>query len=208
MEAPTRDLRTRRWIGRLIRTGLIAVAVVFVASWGWMKVSGGRNFVFSRANHGSGRTIGGVSGVESAVTDASLGAGDLRIYNRDSTVDLVLRGSQVLAGLSPMTIAKVQADMAKGSDKETSGLGGMIASTVKKTVASTIGTHVAYPVANIRDIRFEDGQLLIEHTNGTETRLFGSTKVNGRDAGKLFEETDADRFIEAVRARRRELRGR
>lgn len=206
MEAPTRDLRTRRWLGRLIRVGLIGVAILFVASWGWSKI-GGHNLVFARSGRGSGRTIGGVSGVEGAVTDASLSPGDMRIYNRDSTVDLVLRGAQVLAGLSPKVVAKVQADMAKGSDKDASGLGGLIASTVKQTVANSIGTHVVYPVANIEDMRYEDGQLVIEQTNGEETRLFGNSKVNGREAGKLFDEADAKRFIEAVRARRRELGG-
>jgi hypothetical protein len=202
MEAPPRDVRSRRWIGRLIRLGLIAFAVVLAATWIAHRVPHDTVVVGRGGRRGN---IGGVSGVQGAVSDASLGPGDMRIYNRDSTVDLILKGNQILAGLSPMTVAKVKAEMERSSAKDTSGLGGFIASTVKQTVASTIGTHVSYPLSDIREIRFEDGQLIAERYNGRETRLFGDTKVNGREQGKTFDERDAERFIEAVRARKGQL---
>src|SRR5512146_216911 len=70
----------------------------------------------------------------------ALGPGDMRIYNADSSVDLILQGNKILAGLSPKTIAKVQGDLRRSAEKDTSGFGGSIAQMVKKEVAGAIGT--------------------------------------------------------------------
>jgi hypothetical protein len=140
-----------------------------------------------------------------AVPLEAMNAGDLRIYNSDSAVDVVLAGDRVLAGLSPKTVARVRAEMEKSAAKDTSGLGGSIAQMVKKQVAGAIGMHVVYPLAEIRDMRYEDGHLIIEKTNGSATTLFKNTKINGdREAGE-FRPEDAQRFIEAVRARKKSL---
>jgi len=181
---------SRRWIGRLARIGLVLIAIVFIATWFGRKAS---------------RKIPNVRVQRAEVTDQALGPGDLRIYNSDSSVDVVLHGAQILAGLSPQTAAKVRADMAKDVDKDSSGLGGFIAQTVKQTVASAITTHIVYPVSDIEDLRYEDGQIIIERRNGDETRLFGDARVNGREQGKTFREADAERFIAAVRARKAEI---
>lgn len=203
MEGSTRELRSRRWKGRFIRLGLVALAIAFIGLWIRPKIS--HDHGSARRGRGTTRSVGGVSGIQGAVPNASLGPGDLRIYNHDRTVNLVLRGNQILAGLSAETIARVQAEMARSSEKDSSGLGGLIASTVKQTVASTIGTHVIYPLSDIREIRYDNGRMTIERMNGNETQLFGNTKVNGAEQGKTFDEADAERFIEAVRARKREL---
>lgn len=206
METPTQLRKERRWKGRFIRLGLVFLAVGVGVFWIQRKVGDHESIVIGQGDRRTVRTVGGVSRVARNVENVELAAGDMRIYNRDSTVDLVLRGAEVLAGLSPKTVAKVQAEMQKSSDKDSSGLGGLIASTVKQTVASTIGIHAAYPVSSIENMRYEDGQLVIEHTNGKTTRLFGDTKVNNREQGKTFDEDDAQRFIEAVMRRKRELR--
>ncbi|HMC54705.1 MAG TPA: hypothetical protein VKH19_05995 [Gemmatimonadaceae bacterium] len=181
---------SRRWIGRLARIGLVIVALVFIGTWFGRKAS---------------RKMPNVRVQRAEVTDQAMGPGDLRIYNGDSSVDVVLHGAQVLAGLSPQTAAKVRADMAKDADKDSTGLGGFIAQTVKQTVASAITTHIVYPVSDIADLRYEDGQIIIERRNGDETRLFGDARVNGREQGKTFREADAQRFIDAVRARKAEI---
>lgn len=176
----------RRWVGGMVRAGLIAIAILLIATW------------LARRLPNRGR----ISVQREPVAEETLMAGDLRIYNRDSTVDLILKGNQILAGLSPKTVAKVKAEMEKSSAKDSTGIGGLIASTVKQTVASTIGTHVAYPLSDVRDMRFEDGQLIIERRDGGKTRPFGDTKINGDEKRKSFSAADAKRFIEAVRARK------
>jgi len=215
MESPTQLRQQRRWKGRFIRFGLVLLAAGLVVGWIARKRSrddSDSRIVVAGDARSEARAVARarsrgieIAGVRRGVEETPLGAGDMRIYNRDSTVDLVLRGPEVLAGLSPKTVERVRAEMAKSSDKDSSGLGGLIASTVKQTVASTIGTHVAYPVSNIEAMRFENGQLIIEHTNGKTTRLFGDTKVNNREQGKTFDAADAQRFIDAVMARKKEL---
>lgn len=191
MEPSTRDLATRRWVGRLVRVALVLLAIVIAGSWIGHKVS--------RKTHNM-RVVNTVP-----TPDNELAAGDMRIYNGDSTVDLILRGNQVLAGLSPKTVARVQSEMQKSSVKDSSGFGAIISSTVKSAISSNIGMHAAYPVADIRDMRYEDGQLIIERADGSETRLFGDAKVDRRNVSKTFREDDAERFIAAVKARQAEL---
>ena len=183
------ELETRRWVSRLVQAGLIVLIVFFVASWFWRRTPRPRDIRVQREQ----------------VTQEALGPGDLRIYNSDSTVDLILKGNQVLAGLSPKTVARIRGELDKPSTKDTSGLAGMIAQTVKQTVSSNIGMHVVYPVSEIRDIRYENGNLIIEKQGGGETRLFEHSKVDKNET-RGFPEADAQRFIAAVRARKAETR--
>lgn len=131
----------------------------------------------------------------------ALGPGDMRIYNADSSVDLILQGNKILAGLSPKTIAKVQGDLRRSAEKDTSGLGGSIAQMVKKEVAGAIGTHAAFPVGNIRDIRYKDEQIVVDWKDGGHYQLFGNTKVDGSKVSNTFPREDAERFVAAVKAR-------
>lgn len=179
------ELKERRTVSRLVRFGLLALAIILGASWMMRRVPGR-----------------GTIGVETEVpTVDALGAGDLRIFNEDSTVDVILSGNQILAGLSPKMVAKVRADLQRSTERETTGVGGSIAMIVKKTVSEKIGMHVAYDVADVRDIRYDDGRLVLEWKRGGEHRLFGKMKVeDDRDADR-FREADARRFIAAFKAR-------
>src|SRR5512146_2164348 len=131
----------------------------------------------------------------------ALGPGDTRIYNADSSDDLILQGDKILAGLSPKTIAKVKGDLQRSAEKDTSGIGGSIAQMVKKEVAGAIGTHAAFPVSNIRDIRYEDEQIVVDWKDGGKYQLFGSTRVDGSKVSNTFPREDAERFVAAVKAR-------
>ena len=183
------DLATRRWVSRGVRLGLIALVFVFIGALFWRRAP---------------RVVGGVDRIRvqrEVVAPETLGPGDMQIYNSDSTVDLILQGNRILAGLSPKTVAKIKGEMDRSRNKDTSGLGGLIAQTVTSTIASTIGTHAVYSLSDIRDLRYEDGDIIIEQRRGGETRLFHNVKVDKSEA-KGFPEADAQRFIEAVRARK------
>jgi hypothetical protein len=181
------DDSSRRWVARFIRLGLVILAIVVVASWIGRRTP--------KPEHMRVET-------DVPVSD-SLRPGDLQIFNTDSTVDVILSGNRILAGLSPKTVNKVKQELDTSAAKD-SGLGGSIASLVKKTVAGAIGTHMAYQLADIRDIRYHEGRLVFEWKNGGNHDLFGKTKVNGRD-GNTFRTEDAERFIEAFRARKKAL---
>ena len=182
------DTSSRRWVAGLIRFGLVILAIAVVASW------------FKHRAPEQGRVR-----VQTEVPPPdSLGAGDVRIYNADSTVEVILSGDKILAGLSPKTVGKIrqQLDTSHATD---SGLGGSIATLVKKTVAGAIGTHAVYHLGDIRDVRYEDGRLVFEWMDGGDHNLFGSTRVDGKRQGNTFRADDAERFIEAVRARKKSL---
>src|SRR3954469_17110811 len=157
----------RRFVGGVVRVALVVLALFLVVSW-----------ISHRRVERAARNVR----VERAVSPTEvLGPGDLRVFNSDTSVELLLRGPDVLAGLSPKTVARVQSEMERSSAKDTSGLGGMIASTVKRTVAASIGTHVVYPVSDIREVRYEDGGIVLETGAHGTVRLFNNTKVNRND---------------------------
>ena len=135
----------------------------------------------------------------------TLAPGDIRIFNEDSSVNLVLRGAEVLAGLSPQMRDRITQEVAQSTTDDTTGFGAAIANVVKTTVASAIATHAVYPVRDIREIEYEDGQIILIRNSGRRVELLGSMKTDGEKVSRTFAREDALRFVEAVRARKRAL---
>jgi len=125
----------------------------------------------------------------------------LTATSADEAESLVLSGDHILAGLSPKTIAKVKLKLDSSAARDTGGLGGSIGKLVKNSGAGAIGTHASYPLSEIRDIRFDGDQIVVDWKSGKHGELFGNTKVNGENISSSFRPDDAQRFVEAVRAR-------
>ena len=178
-------MNSRRVIGGLIRVGLVFLAIWLVAGWVRRRVS----------NHQHVR-------VEAQAPPDSLGPGDMRVYNADSSVDVVLMGDKILAGLSPKMIAKIKGGLDESRSGDTSGLGGMISQIVKSSVAGAIGTHAVFPLSDIQDIRYDNGKIRVKWTDGGDRELFNGTSVNHQKVSDSFNEADAKRFVEAVRTRK------
>ena len=137
---------------------------------------------------------------------SQLAAGDMQLFNEDSTVDLILQGRHILAGLSPKTVERVRNEIRNAGPDDSSGIAGFIASTVKEQVADKIGTHVRYDIAEIDDIRLEDDRLVIDWRSGKQQQLFESVKIDGeRGRANRFPRDEALRFIELVKARQRQI---
>jgi len=179
---------SRRLIAGLIRFGLVILAIVLVA--GYFK----RRLPKHRDLH-----------VATAPEPDSLGPGDLRIYNTDSTIDLVLKGDKILTGLSLKMVEQIKAKLDTSASKDSSGIGASISSMVKRSVAGAIGTHAAFPLTEIRDLRYANGQVTFDWTDGRERPIFENTNINGTKVSKSFREEDVQRLIAAVRARKAEL---
>jgi hypothetical protein len=179
---------SRRLIAGLIRFALVIIAIVLVT--GYVR----RRLPKHRDLH-----------VATAPAPDSLGPGDLRIYNTDSTVDIVLQGDRILAGLSPKMVEQIKAKIDTSTSKDSSGLGASIGNIVKRSVAGAIGTHAAFPLAEVRDLRYVNGQVRFDWTDGRERQIFENTDINGTKASKSFREEDVQRLIAAVRARKAEL---
>jgi hypothetical protein len=176
---------SRRIVAGLIRLGLIALALVLVVGFFKRRVHRNEPIHVQR---------------EAPATE-TLAPGDMRIYSADSTVDLVLSGDHILAGLSPKTIAKVKMKLDSSAAGDTGGLGGSIGKLVKQSVAGAIGTHASYPLSEIRDIRLDGDQIVVDWKSGKRGELFGNTKINNEKISSSFRHDDAERFVEAVRAR-------
>jgi hypothetical protein len=177
---------SRGIVAGLIRIALVVFAIVFVTGYVRRK--------FSHETH--------VRVTKEVPPVDSLGEGDVRIFDADSAVDLTLIGDKIMAGLSPKTVAKVKDELDKSSDGDTTGIGGSISQIVKRSVAGAIGTHAVFPLSDIRDIRYENEQIVVDWTDGGHHELFGNTKVNGTKESKSFRRDDAIRFVEAVRAKK------
>ena len=178
-------MNSRRVIGGLIRFGLVILTVVLVIAWGKHK--------FSNRDHVR---------VETQAPPDSLGPGDMRLYNADSTVDVVLIGDRIMAGLSAKTVNKVKGELEASRSKDTTGLGGMIGQIVKTSVAGAIGTHAVFPLSEIKDIEYADGRIRVQWNDGSNRDLFSNTTVNKEKVSNSFNETEARRFVAAVRARK------
>ena len=135
---------------------------------------------------------------------ANLGAGDVQILTTDGNFDVTLSGDRILAGLSDKMVAKVRDEMAKSSGND-SGLGAVIAGAVKSSVASAIGTHISYQLSNLKELRYEDGKLIVVTNDGDTHGLSGDSKDGNRKEKAVFAKADAQRLIEAVNARKKEL---
>lgn len=189
------ERKRRRLMARFVQLALVMLAV-------------GIGVAFVAARRGDGPDVGVESGNMTFSTDvpaaADLAPGDVQIFNVDSTVDLILRGDRIYAGLSPQTVAKVRAKLAESATGETNGIGALIASAVKDQVADKIDTHARYDVHDIRDIRIENERIVIQWKSGKEQRLFETIKSDGSGDANRFRREDAMRFIELVKARQKQ----
>jgi hypothetical protein len=185
------ELAERRIVARIVRFGLIALAIMLVAGWFLNRV---------RPDHPV-RFEAEVSSMP------ALGAGDMQLFNEDSTVDLILAGDRITAGLAPRMVTQIREEMARVGERESTGLGGSIARIVTEQVADKIGTRVVYSIRDIEDIRYDDGRLVVDWRSGRDAQpLLGNVKVDGDRDSNRFSRDEALRFIEAVRARKAALR--
>lgn len=135
-----------------------------------------------------------------ADTALVLGPGDVKITNADTSVDMALVGQKIVVKLSDKTMAKVH-EQTDTMGIQGSGLGASIEKMVKRTVASTLGQQMEYPLSEVKDARYENGTILID-VNGQQPRLLADTKVGGKKLMESFRPEDAERFVAAVNARK------
>jgi hypothetical protein len=144
-----------------------------------------------------GRDAGRVGHRDSALT---LGPGDVKITNEDSSVDMAVVGQRIVVRLSDKTMARVRekTDTSKLTD---SGLASSIKRMVNRTVESTLGQQFEYPLSDVRSARYENGAIVLD-VNGREPRLLANTKVGGKKLLESFRPDDARRFVAAVNAKK------
>lgn len=188
------EKRRRRTILRFVRLGLLVTVVIVAAR---LVAGDGRRSDRSERSERRERVR-----VERLRRDAPNPATvDVRIISIDGNVQLMLRGNEIYAGLSDETVQRIRTDLARERGADSSGMGAAIAGLVKKTVAENIGTHAVYNVHSIADVDVDDGRIIVTGHDGKRTALLGSIKTEGDKEGVRFSDDDAERFVEAVRAR-------
>ena len=190
------ERKSRRLKASFIQLGLIVLAV-------------GIGIAFIANRRGDGSDVDVERGTTIVLppnipAPTALGPGDMQLLNADRTVDLILRDRTILAGLSPQTVERIRTKMRERGPGDSSGLGGMIATTVRNQVADKIGTHISYDIDDIRDIRLDGDRLVIEWKSGKEQELFESVKIDNKGDANHFIREEALRFIELVKARQRQ----
>jgi Cu/Ag efflux pump CusA len=82
-----------------------------------------------------------------------------------------------------------------------SGLGASIEKMVKRTVASTLNQQMEYPLAEVKDAKYEDGKIVLERNDG-KSGILANADVNHRKLLESFRPEDAQRFVAAVNAKK------
>ena len=143
-------------------------------------------------DRGSARVQGGLAHRDSVLT---LGPGDVKIVNEDSSVEMAVVGQQIVVRLSDKSMEKVR----EGTDTThtDSGFGGSIERMVKRTVQSALGQQMTYPLSEVRDARYEGGTIVLDGL-GKQPRLLANAKFNDRKLLESFRPDDAKRFVDAV----------
>ena len=130
----------------------------------------------------------------------SLGEGDVRIVASNGGVDLALIGDSISTGLSAQALRTVRAETDTAAVSGT-GFGAQIEKMVKGTVQGAVGTRIAFPISDVREVRY-DGEKLVFEWTGKPRTLFDKTKIDGKPLLASFAPEDARRFAEAVNARK------
>jgi len=134
-------------------------------------------------------------------TARKLGPGDILIANTDSSIELGLYGDSIVTGFGTKVLNEIREKTDTGAVSG-DGLAASIEKMVKNTVADAMGHQIKYAVADVQDVRFEDGKLLFFWKDGSRMRLFENTKQNKKPVSETFKPDDAQRFVAAFKARK------
>lgn len=130
---------------------------------------------------------------DSALT---LGPGDVKVVNEDSSVEMAVVGQQIVVRFSDKTMEKIRQQT--DTTHTDSGFGGSIERMVKRTVQSALGRQMTYPLSDVRDAKYEDGAIVLDANSGKQQHLLANSNFNGKKLLESFRPDDAKRFVDAV----------
>ena len=122
------------------------------------------------------------------------------ILTTDGQIELGLTDRVLFSRLSKETQAEVATEMREASEEQ-DGFGGRIARAVTDAVAQGIGTAVQVPLDDVRDIRVDDGRLVIEMIDG-DPSPFEGVKTDNVPIFERISPTDAQRLADAFESAR------
>jgi hypothetical protein len=134
-------------------------------------------------------------------TARKLGPGDILIANTDSSIELGLYGDSIVTGFGSKVLNEIRVKTDTGTVSG-NGFAASIEKMVKSTVADAMSHQIKYAVADVQDVRFEDGKLLFFWKDGSRMRLFEDANQNKKPVSQTFNPDDAQRFVAAFKARK------
>ncbi|NIP82272.1 MAG: hypothetical protein GWM90_24850 [Gemmatimonadetes bacterium] len=118
------------------------------------------------------------------------------MLSEDGNVKMGLTDEFVYFALSERALEEARAEMREEADKE--GVEGFFGGVLEKTVGKALGFRAKYPVAEIRDIRWEDGAMRIDFMD-PDRSLDRSFRVDDEPVAEAFSEEDVRAFGDAFR---------
>lgn len=119
------------------------------------------------------------------------------ITNRTDELELVLTTAGVALKLSEQKLAEIETKLdQERDDGDESGAAANFKNFVLDSVESMLNQQVAYPLDSVREMRWEDGEIVIE-VDGEGFISFKEVSVDGDMALETFDEKDALAFIAA-----------
>lgn len=109
------------------------------------------------------------------------------VQTEGGEMELGVTDEVLFTRISEATRREVEAEMERETEAE-EGLGGVIARAVTGAVAEGLATTVSVPLADVRDVRYEGGRVVIEMADGGESPFDGA-KTDDRP---LLEQFDAE----------------
>lgn len=131
---------------------------------------------------------------DSSQRNVALGPNDVRIVSTDNVLVLSLIGNTVRMQLSD----SLRNSIAKNIDSSTAekgAIGNMIAKTVGAAVSGAMGFVVRIPARDVQNLRLEDGHIRFD----TRDKNVNIHADGNRGENSIFAETDAKKFIDAVK---------
>lgn len=117
------------------------------------------------------------------------------IRTRGGSVDLMLTDSRLVIQFSDQFLKNIEEEISKEKSGE-SGFADMILSAVSGGVTSLLNRAMAIPLHELREIRYDEGRLIIIHQNGKE--IFNDLEVDGAEVMEDFNPDDGYRFAAAA----------
>ncbi|HSH44354.1 MAG TPA: hypothetical protein VK966_00725 [Longimicrobiales bacterium] len=131
------------------------------------------------------------------------GAEDLFVvHSDDGAVKMALTEEHVYFALSDSVLTEAQRDL-EADDSSEGGIGRVVGGAVRGTVSRALRFRARYAVDEVRDIRWEDGEMVFRFTD-PDRRLGTSLRVEDRPVSQAFRQEDVEAFGRAFR----ELRAR
>ncbi|MBW3552691.1 MAG: hypothetical protein KY466_04225 [Gemmatimonadetes bacterium] len=130
-----------------------------------------------------------------------LGEDRFAIRSDDGAVRMGLTDDVVYFALSDSVRAVARAEMEDDTPRE--GIAGSIAGAVRGGVSRALAFRAKYPVAEIRDIRWEDGRMTFDFEDPDRT-LSREFEVDDRPIAEAFSEQDVLAFAREFRRLKRQ----